>query len=984
MSAQPQSQASDQSAFEFKRTHAIESLNIEVSEYRHRGTGARHFHFAADDDNNAFLVAFLTVPSDSTGVAHILEHTSLCGSERFPVRDPFFMMIRRSLNTFMNAFTSSDWTAYPFASKNRKDFYNLLDVYLDAVFFPCLDVLDFSQEGHRVEFEDADNPDTPLVYKGVVFNEMKGAMSSPNSQLWQEIQSELFPTVTYHHNSGGEPANIPDLSYDQLKAFHARHYHPSNAVFMTYGNLPVEEHQRLFEQRALSRFDALEMDLAVPDERRYPQPRAVDASYALEGEGDLSGKTHVVLGWLLGRNTDPEAVLTAHLLSGVLLDNGSCPLRHALETTDLGSSPSPLCGLDDSTHEMAFLCGIEGSDTDKAEALEALVLGVLQQVADNGIPLQQVESVLHQMELHQREISGGQLPYGLNVMVSALAPTLHGGDPVAMLDIDPRLEKLRENIQDPEFIKTLVREQLLNNPHRVRLAMSPDPTLAARKLEAEKERLVAIKAAMDDGQKAEVVDLARRLEQRQNAQDDPGVLPKVGIEDVPDQLHIASGESLTAAGMPAAWYSQGTNGMVYQQVILELPALDAEQRQLLPLLSNCIGEVGVAGDDYMATQARTAATTGGVSARYSVRSGVDDVNGGRGLFILSGRALVRNHQQLAQLLRDTLLESRFDELSRIRELIAQDRASREAGVTGHGHVLAMNAASAGFSRSARLSHELDGMLGLRRLKQLDDGLGGTPGDDGAMQVLAERLAELAGLITSGPRELLLVGEQQRRDEVLAGVEQVWSGSAMAAASGSFSPDKGAGRVMEAWATNTQVSFCAKAYATVPAGHTDAPVLNVLGGFLRNGFLHRSIREQGGAYGGGASYDSDSGSFRFYSYRDPRLSGTLEDFDASLRWLAETDHEPRALEEAILGVISAIDKPGTPAAEAIGAFQAQLHGRTPAQRREFRSRVLKVTLDDLKRVGETYLQPELASIAVVSDAETLEREAADLGLRVEEL
>jgi len=980
MSAQPQSQTAEHPAFEFKRTHAVPSLNLEVSEYRHRGTGARHFHFASEDDNNAFLVAFLTVPSDSTGVAHILEHTSLCGSERFPVRDPFFMMIRRSLNTFMNAFTSSDWTAYPFASKNRKDFYNLLDVYLDAVFFPRLDVLDFSQEGHRVEFETPDDTDTPLVFKGVVFNEMKGAMSSPNSQLWQQIQSELFPTVTYHHNSGGEPARIPDLSYEQLKAFHARHYHPSNAVFMTYGNLPVEEHQRLFEERALRRFEALEMDLSVPDERRYPQPRVVDASYSLEGEDDLSGKTHVVLGWLLGHNTDPDAVLTAHLLSGVLLDNGSCPLLHALETTDLGSSPSPLCGLDDSTHEMAFLCGVEGSDPDKAAAVEELVLGILREVADNGIPEQQLESILHQLELHQREISGGQIPYGLNLMVSALAPTLHGGDPVAMLDIDQRLEQLRQDIKDPQFIKTLVREQLLDNPHRVRLAMSPDPELSARRLEAEKERLASIKAAMDEGRKAEVVDLAQRLEQRQNAEDDPGVLPKVGIEDVPDELHIAGGESLTAADMPATWYTQGTNGIVYQEVILDLPILNQQQYSLLPLLTNCMGDVGVGSADYMATQARTAALTGGVNARYSLRSGIDDVDAGRGVFVVSGRALVRNHSHLARLLRDTLLSSRFDELSRIRELIAQDRAGREAGVTGHGHALAMSAASAGFSRSGRLSHELGGLLGLRRLKELDDGLD----QDGAMEGLAASLIELAALVTTGPRQLLLVGEQQRHDEVIAGANEVWADSLMSPAGGAFAPAAGNGRVMEAWATNTQVSFCARAYPTVPVGHADAAALNVLGGFLRNGFLHRVIREQGGAYGGGASWDSETGGFRFYSYRDPRLSGTLEDFDASVRWLADTDHQPRALEEAILGVIGSIDKPGTPAAEAIGAFHAALHGRSPEQRREFRSGVLRVTLDDLKRVGETYLDPARASTAVISDAETLEREADALGLRVEQL
>ncbi|MDH3355804.1 MAG: insulinase family protein, partial [Chromatiales bacterium] len=225
------------------RNHAIPSLNIEVQEFEHNGTGARHIHMAADDDQNTFLVGFKTVPQDSTGVAHILEHTSLCGSKKFPVRDPFFMMTRRSLNTFMNAFTSSDWTAYPFASRNRKDYDNLLQVYLDAVFFPSLNELDFAQEGHRVEFEETENSDSDLVFKGVVFNEMKGAMSSPVSTLWQTLTSELFPTITYHHNSGGEPANIPDLSYEELKAFHADHYHPSNALFMTYGDIPASKLQ---------------------------------------------------------------------------------------------------------------------------------------------------------------------------------------------------------------------------------------------------------------------------------------------------------------------------------------------------------------------------------------------------------------------------------------------------------------------------------------------------------------------------------------------------------------------------------------------------------------------------------------------------------------------------------------------------------------------------------------------------------------------
>src|SRR5690554_8179272 len=235
------------SSFEFLRSQTIDALKVRVEEYRHKATGAQHIHISADNNENVFLVALRTVPHDSTGVAHILEHTALCGSERYPVRDPFFMMIRRSLNTFMNAFTSSDWTAYPFASQNLKDFNNLVDVYLDAVFFSKLDELDFAQEGHRLEFAEPDNPESKLVYKGVVYNEMKGAMSSVPAQLWQALGQYLYPTTTYHHNSGGDPEHIPDLTYEELKAFYRTHYHPSNAIFMTYGR--SEEHTSELQSR---------------------------------------------------------------------------------------------------------------------------------------------------------------------------------------------------------------------------------------------------------------------------------------------------------------------------------------------------------------------------------------------------------------------------------------------------------------------------------------------------------------------------------------------------------------------------------------------------------------------------------------------------------------------------------------------------------------------------------------------------------------
>lgn len=960
-------------AFEFLRAERIPSLNLELQEFRHKETGAVHLHLAAEDDQNTFLVAFRTVPQDSTGVAHILEHTSLCGSERYPVRDPFFMMTRRSLNTFMNAFTSADWTAYPFASRNRKDFNNLLDVYLDATFFPKLNEMDFLQEGHRVEFAEANNPDSELVYKGVVFNEMKGAMSSPVSALYQALSRELFPTITYHHNSGGDPEAIPDLSYEQLKAFHAKHYHPSNAVFMTFGDIPAAEHQAAFEEGALKQFRHLDVDISVPDEQRFSTPRQVEDRYALDGEEETEDKTHIVLGWLLGKSIDAEEVMRAHLLSGVLLDNGASPLRLALETTGLGSAPSPLCGLSDSSREMIFAAGLEGSNPEHAGAVEQLVLDVLKDVADNGVAKEMVEAVLHQYELSQREVSGDGFPYGLHLMVNALGTVLHGADALAALDIDPILAKLRQQIEDPEFIKGLARE-VLENPHRVRLVMTPDTTLSAERAAREAARLAAIKAGMDEAKRQQVIAQATALQQRQEQADDPEQLPKVGLEDIPAELAIATGQSSPIGAMPGSWYACGTNGIVYQQIVVDLPEMDDELAQLLPLFTDIITEVGSGGRDYLESQTIQSAVTGGIGASASLRGAVDDLQQCRGSFTLSGKALVRNQGALADLMQETFESARFDELPRIRELVAQERMYREQRVTSAGHSLAMTAASAGLSPSAAQQHNWNGLSGIKQLKALDDSLD----DAAALQAFAAKLERLRDALLQAPRQMLMIGEAEQRDAITRHLQQRWQGHTADATSGLYLPAAASGQLQQGWATSTQVNFCAKAYPGVCIEHSDAPALMVLGGFLRNNYLHRTIREQGGAYGGGASYDTDSGAFRFYSYRDPRLEETLADFDNSVTWLLENNHEWRLVEEAILGVISSIDKPGSPAGEAKKSFYASLHGRTPEQRRRFRARILEVTESDLKRVAETYLKPELASTAVISDAGTL---AGQQGLEI---
>jgi Zn-dependent M16 (insulinase) family peptidase len=949
------------SAFEFVRSTPIESLNIDVSEYRHKATGAMHYHIAAEQDENVFLVAFRTVPMDSTGVAHILEHTALCGSEKYPVRDPFFMMTRRSLNTFMNAFTSSDWTAYPFASQNKKDFFNLLDVYLDATFFSRLDRLDFAQEGHRVEFEEANNPESDLVFKGVVFNEMKGAMSSPTSTLWQTVTKYLFPTVTYHFNSGGDPESITDLSYDDLIEFYKSHYHPTNAVFMTFGNIPVEELQTRFEEQALSRFEQLDEYIEVPDEKRYFAPVRVEESYALDEE-DTSEKTHHVLGWLLGPSIDLKAQLKSHLLSRVLLDNSSSPLRYALESSELGSAPSPLCGLEDSNRQMSFMCGLQGSEPEHAAAFETLVLETLEKVAQEGVEQSMVEAQLHQLELSQREISGDGYPYGLNLIMASISPAIHRGDAIALLNMDPAIEELREDIKDPDFIPSMVKELLLENTHRVRVTLSPDQKMSARKDADEKARLSAIKAGLSKEQAQAIVDQAAALEARQMQEDDESILPKVTLEDVPTEMHIPQSEWSNLNGQTLDWYGQGTNGIVYQQVIVDLPQLTEEEQQLLPIFSICMSELGCADRTYQQNQQYHAAVTGGISAYSTMRGATDDEQNVKAYFVVSGKALAKNQGELTKALSETINEARFDETSRIRELVSQHRSRKEQGITGQGHSMAIMAATAGYSPVAQLTHKTRGLESIRFIKQLDKKIE----DDAALAQLSETLKGIHQKIKNAPRRYLLVGEPDLKDQLLEPLTSIWHHEANESALLSLPLTRTA--VKQLWTTSTQVSFCAKAIPTVPVDHDDAAPLTVLGDFLRNGYLHRAIREKGGAYGSGAGQDSGDAVFRFFSYRDPRLAETFTEFDRSIEWLLNTEHDDSRLEEAILGVVSSIDKPASPAGEAKGAYHSELFGRTAEQRRAFRQRILSVSIDDLKRVAKTYLLNDEYSLTAVTSVE----------------
>jgi len=460
--------------------------------------------------------------------------------------------------------------------------------------------------------------------------------------------------------------------------------------------------------------------------------------------------------------------------------------------------------------------------------------------------------------------------------------------------------------------------------------------------------------------------MAAKLEERQATIDDAELLPRVTLADVPEDLKYPVGQSRTIKDMPAVWYNTGTNGMVYQQLVTELPAFDAELTKVLPLYSMALSEVGSGGRDYMQTQAEQAAVLGGLGSRISTRGVLGDPSRLHAVMVLTSRGLNRNTDHITRFIEQAVESPDFSEVERIADLIAQARMRVQSSISGRGHSLASAAACAGMSMPGALSHHWSGLQAILDLQELDDAI---KSDKAVLTDLSDKFRQIHERISKAPREWLIVSEEEQ----LAAIESAIGKSTLSANTGSIDPftfPVTEASNQQAWSTNAQVNFCAQAHKAVSGGHADGAPLSVLGEYLSNGHLHSAVREKGGAYGGGAGFDGESGAFRFYSYRDPRLEETYADFDASIDWMLNDTHEERLLEESILSVIGRIDKPGSPAGEAVGNYYSERFGRGADYTRKVRKQILAVTVDDLKRVATTYLTGE-KNRAVVGPSDKLE-------------
>ena len=998
-------------AFELIEHRHIEALSIDVIISQHVKTGAMHYHLAHPSDENAFLVGFRTQPMDSKGEAHVLEHVALCGSEKFPVRDPFFSMIKRSLNTFMNAMTAADWTAYPYATQNKNDYFNLLEVYLDAAFFPNIHPLDFAQEGIRVELDEDDKPQ----FKGIVFNEMKGAMSGEIDQLYHTVAHHLFPTTTYHYNSGGDPADIPDLTHNELVAFHQSHYHPANSVIMSFGNIPVSETQARIHDDALTQFAAGKKHVSRPEVRLSAPISAVD-TYTADEAGP--NQTHHVLAWLLPSITNPKQRLALRLLEGVLIEHAGSPLRAYLDSHPLGTSPSPLLGLDDSHYEMVFYTGLRGSEPEHAEAVEQGIMDLLADVVSKPIDSDTIETILHQIEIDQRHIGGDSMPYGLNLMLEGFSTAIHDGNPIDVWEVDEHLAWLREQVKDEQWLPNLIKTHLLDNNHRVRVTLVPDSEKSARLAAAEQVRLDTIAMDLTEDDKAILKKQALDLAARQAAPDDLSLLPKVGLEDVPTDISFKQGtqKQVMLSGQDSTLfeYEAGTNGLYYYQVIVpltdaignqdtsNLPVNEVINHPLLPIYLSLLSELGTDELDAYEMQAKQAAHSSGVTARISQRTAIDDSHAISSYFVVATRALNRKTEAI-DLLKEVMQHSVFEEHDRIKEILQQRQASWQSRLASAGHAYALQTASRAMSRQAQLEYVRSGLPALNALK---DFLADASDDDNKWDELATSLMALHQRLLSLPKHAVIICEAEQTERLSDLIVDSWQESKVSTANAkqieenipseftqleldpALDGEPDAVKALEsdpiaedlAWLVATNVYHNASAYSVPAADHPDTAALMVLAPYLRNGYLHSAIRERGGAYGGGAGYDANACAFKFFSYRDPHCAETFAHFEASIEWLLSEPQSAEQLEEAILGIISGMDKPGSPAGEAIKACFANLHNRGEDWQRKMRAAILAVTIDDIQRVAKQYLQGQQHVRAVLAPYDK-EDSVKDLGFKV---
>lgn len=927
----------------------IEEIFLTAVRLTHLSTGAQYLHLARDDANNVFSIGFRTTPMDSTGLPHILEHTTLCGSERYPCRDPFFKMLRRSLATFMNAMTGPDYTIYPFSTQNPKDYRNLQSVYLDSVFKPNLRELDFRQEGWRLEHADVNDKASPIVFKGVVFNEMKGVFNDNQAILAERLLNSILPSHTYSVISGGDPLVIPDLRYVDLLNFHAKYYHPSNSRFYSYGNFSLEEHLKFVNDRYLFLSDRIDASMSqVPPEKRWNAAKREHVACRPDPLlADPSKHGTIAIAHLCNDITDVQTTFEMYVLSQLLLKGPNSAFYKSLVESNLSTGFGPVTGFDSQCRDTMFVVSLQGVKPEDFEQVERVFDGTVRKVIEEGFEKDHIEAVLHGVELHVKHQTSN---FGLNLLFNLTSLWNHNGDLIAALRINDAVKRLTSRLKEnPKYLQSLIETYLRDNSHRLTLTMSPDEKYERNKATAERELLNAKLQGLNDEEREQIYVNGKTLLAEQQRKEDVGVLPTLKIEDLKADVERYETSNLAISDVPLQVSVQPTNGISYYRGILNTRSLPAELKQLLPLFNYVAAKMGTRNYDYRSFDQMMQLRTGGLNFMNHVAEHKESESKYEEGVLIESYCLDRNSRDMWKLWTELFNNVELTDLQRFETLVKMNAADLINGISHAGHAYAMSSAAGLVSPIARVKEGLSGLRYVARMKGIAQMRDFTP--------LMDSMREIASHVLSKEHlrsAINLSGEH--KDDILEDIRAFYESLEGRARDPSVVLSDG--RSVETRESAVHhvlpytVNYCSKAVLTVPYANPDYAALRVLSKLITSVYLHSEVREKGGAYGGGAKLTSD-GIFAFYSYRDPNSTRTFDLFDRAYDFLVEYPLPQSDVDEAKLGVFQQIDAPVPPSNRGMTKFT---HGITDDDLQRQRERLKAVTKEELLRVAEKYLKP----------------------------
>lgn len=961
--------------FELTREQYVQEYDALVLQYRHKKTGADVMSLVTKDENKCFGVVLRTPVENAKGIPHILEHSVLCGSRKYPIKEPFVELMKGSLNTFLNAFTYPDRTCYPVASANLQDFYNLVDVYLDAVFHPkCIsDPQTFQQEGWHYEL---DKPEDEITFKGVVFNEMKGVYSSPDSVNGRLTQQYLFPDNSYAVDSGGDPVEIPQLTFEEFKDFHARYYHPSNARIWFYGDDDPEERLRLLSAY-LDEFEARPVDSTVHTQPLFKEPRKVSETYAAgqggdeDGEGGGEPKAFVSVNWVLSEQPlDLETELAMGFLNYLLLGTSASPLRKAMNDSGLGESLIG-GGLEDELVQPIFSVGLKGVKPEDKDKVESLVTDTLTQLAQDGFSASSIEAAVNTIEFSLRENNTGRFPRGLSLMLRAMGSWIYDRDPLRPLEWVKDLETFKGRLASGEDVfGPLIRKYLLDNPHRVTLEMMPDSTLAQQQEQEEQQRLKAARESMGPEDIEATVRSTQELKLRQETPDPPEALacvPSLQLSDIPKEItSVPTDITSSEGGATLLTHDLFTNNVLYLEAALDMRAVPTNLLPLMPLFCRSLTQMGTEKESFIDLTERIGRKTGGVSASPFVSS-VKGSDEPVAYVLLRGKAMGDKAADMLDIMRDVLLTSDLSNQERFKQMVLETKSGLEAGVISGGHRFAASRLDAQRSVAGWVSEQMSGISYLEYIRKL---VSRVDSDWDAVKADLETIR--SALLSRGGSMVNLTGDGRTLSAAAGPVSDFLSAlpdksPVPAGWSGVLQPCN------EAILVPTQVNYVGKAGNLYQdAGYELSGSAYVIDKYLGTSWLWDRVRVSGGAYGGFCDLDTHSGMFTYLSYRDPNLLKTVESYDGSPGFLKGLDLTQDELTKAIIGTIGDIDAYQLPDAKGYTAFLRHVLGVTEEERQIRRDQVLGTTLKDFHQFAEVLESiKDQGHVVAVTSAERLE-------------